>query len=223
MLKECCGNIHYEDIKVDHWRKFCQKIEDTNWSKRTKYNRWKMVRSFLLSLANDRGLNFEFVRNRQYARTMPHGNKDQWTWQQVQDALARATGVARTALLLGLNAGWYREDIADVKPENFDGVRMNKVRSKLKHEEDAMICSHLIWPETKAVLQYGITSRQIDDTFRNSRPALIGLHIRHCEKLYRNGLMIIAERKRQDCIVARGQRAIMANSISNSQSRKNRN
>lgn len=83
---------------------------------------------------------------------VPEGNKVQYTSEQVRTALANATGIARTALLLGLNCGFTKADIGEfVEQEHVinGGTHISKVRSKLPHKQTKVKPVWWLWPETK--------------------------------------------------------------------------
>ncbi len=166
LLQSVTGNISVNSITVDHWRQFFDKVNASELAPRTRYNRWKLAKGFLRSLQVDHDLNWTWLENRKYSFQMPQGNKIQWTFEQVRIALDNATGITKTALLLGLNFGWYVGDIAQFVPNHFDGLRVNKARQKLHKDEDAMICSHLCWKETQDAFQHGLLQSSIAKAFQ---------------------------------------------------------
>ncbi len=84
----------------------------------------------------------------QCGRLRPFGGGH--TIEEVRTALANVTGIARTALLMGLNFDFYASDIVELAADHVinDGSHVSKVRKKLAHKKNRVKPVWHIWPET---------------------------------------------------------------------------
>jgi hypothetical protein len=112
-----------------------------------------------------------WIGDKRHMLEVPEGDKVQYTIEQVRTALANAEGVARTALLLGLNCGFTKADIGELVEEHVinDGTHATKVRAKLQHKKSKVKPVWWLWPETKAALQFGVTSRDVEREYTKFR------------------------------------------------------
>ncbi len=106
MIVAITGDVAFKDITVQHYREYHKKVTGSGWSQRTQANAMRCINTFLKRLEVDHDLRFGFRQNREYQITAGEGRKVQYDLAQVNTALQHATGVARTALLLGLNCGF---------------------------------------------------------------------------------------------------------------------
>lgn len=170
LFLEAAGDISLKDISVQHYRRFLELVDGhKTWGEVTKIKAQQQVHTFLKRVEADHGYSFGFIRNPDYKRQMPDGEKVQWTLEQVQTALKHADGIARTALLLGLNAGFYYGDITELQADHFDGTHLNKPRAKNKGRRSPFVGSWKLWPETVEVLKYGLTKREVYREFQKLR------------------------------------------------------
>ena len=161
---------------MEHYRKFLVLLKAQGKSETTEINRQRALHTWLKRIEADHNIIFGFIRNPDYKREMPDGPKNQYTLEQVQIALANATGTARTALLLGLNAGFYWGDIVELDPEaknkdgspQFDGVRIRKGRAKNKKKKK-FIGNWILWDETKKNLLFGLSKKQLETAYNKFR------------------------------------------------------
>lgn len=169
LFSSATGNIRLQDIKVEHYRNFLDKVEHyPTWGEVTKSNAKKYINTFLKSVEIDHNLSFGFIRNRKYRGKKQVGKKLQYTLEQVKLALATATGVERTALLLGLNCGFYWGDICELTPEHLvNGTHIKKDRQKERKAsgEYVLVGSWLLWEETKKALVFGLKQRKAADIY----------------------------------------------------------
>jgi hypothetical protein len=113
-----------------------------------------------------------WIGDKRHMLEVPEGDKVQYTIEQVRTALANATGIARTALLLGLNFGFYASDIVELDEKEHvinGGTHVSKVRKKMAHRKTKVKPVWLIWPETKEAMTFGIKPRDLQrewDKFR---------------------------------------------------------
>ena len=147
---------------MQHYRKFFASLPS---GESTAYNRLRSVNTFLRRLEIEHGVNYHFRHSPSFKLEKPSGKKIQYTLAQLKTALSEATGIARTALLLGLNCGFYSGDIELLSQDKFDGSHINTARAKMRHKKNAMVGSWLLWPETKEVLQYGLSNRQVLEAY----------------------------------------------------------
>lgn len=164
LLLQATGDISVKQIDSFHWREFNRIIDECKLSDRTKLNRAKIAREFLRQVEaefSEFKLNFAFLRLSEFKRTMPDGEKVKYTLEQVRTALANATGIARTALLLGLNCGFYLGDIIELNTSHVVDGHIKKSRAKLKHKKNAMRTSWLMWADTQKCLAFGLTEYEI--------------------------------------------------------------
>jgi integrase len=170
---EQAGNVPLTEIDVPHYRAFMAALAaHETWGERSKVNAQRAVHTFLRRMENDHGklnLRFGFIKNSEYILSEPDGEKKTWAYEEVQTALRHATGAARCALLLGLNCGFYRSDIAALTAEKFDGKFIHAVRKKNEHKKKPFVGSWALWSETVAALQFGLTEAQIDSAFNRLR------------------------------------------------------
>lgn len=152
-----CGDIPFREVDTTHYRKFLELLEkQETWGERTRINRQRIVHTFLKRIEADYNVFFGFIRNPDYKKATPDGKKIRYSFEQVQTALKEATGDVRFALLMGLNAGFYWSDLAELTTDHFiNGERIEKGRAKNKNKGTPMVGSWLLWDETKTVLQYG--------------------------------------------------------------------
>ena len=169
---QACGNITVKEITIEHYRAFLKllKQQDT-WNDTSKARNQGRVHTFLHALETDHNHPMPWIGDKRHMLEVPEGNKVQYTIEQVRTALANATGIARTALLLGLNCGFTKADIGELAVENVinDGTHITKVRSKLKHKKSKVKPVWWLWPETAAALQFGLTSRDVDREYTKFR------------------------------------------------------
>lgn len=162
LFLKATGEIRIADIKVEHYRKFLDLLSvHPTWNDTSRAKQQGRVHSFLKKVEADYNLIFGFIRNKDYILPMPDGDKVQWPHDQVRDAMKLATGIPRTALLLGLNCGFYASDITSLVPGMFDGKYIKRGRKKNDHKKTKLVASWKIWKETQAALQFGITSRDL--------------------------------------------------------------
>jgi len=171
LFLEATGDIGFRDVNAQHYRKFMASLDAQEWSDRTKLNRQRMVHTFLKRIEADYNVVYGFIRNPDYKRQTPEGQKVQYTLEEVRTALKNAQGINRLSVLLGLNIGAYWGDITDLKPEHFDGTRINKARAKNKTKAGQVVGSWLLWPETIDALKYGYTKWQLEHSYAEFRKA----------------------------------------------------
>jgi hypothetical protein len=101
----------------------------------------------------------------------PEGEKVQYTLEEVKTALANAEGIARTALLLGLNCGFYASDMQELDEEHVinGGTHISKVRAKLRHKKSKVKPVWLLWPETKEVMRFKVAKRDMEREYMKLR------------------------------------------------------
>jgi len=137
LLYEATGNIGFRSLDVTHYRQFLAILDreqnSEQWTSRTKQNRQRCAHTFLRYLEADHNVIFGFVRNSKYRIEVgPSPTQTKYTLEQVKTAVQHAKGIARTALLLGLNCGWYASDIKELKAAHLDGTYIVKARAKNK-------------------------------------------------------------------------------------------
>lgn len=163
LFLEQTGDIPLNAVTVHHWRKLFSALKmHPTWGDRTRYNQLGIVTTFLTRVAADHGLNYGFIRNPDYRLPLPDGRKVQYTLEQVKTALEHATGEVRMALLLGLNAGMSWADMERLTPEMVQNGHIVCPRAKLLYRKNPVVGSWLLWPETKAVLKYGVIVRRLE-------------------------------------------------------------
>ena len=173
-LDACGGDIPLTEISVEHYRKYVAAVDAVpTWSETSRVYIIRTVASFLKQLETlHSGLNFRFVKAKEFRRIMPDGKKTQWTWEQVRLAIQHATGSNRTMLLMGLNCGAYISDICALKPEMFDGTHIRYVRQKNLNDPikgTKFEGCWKVWPETAEALQYSLSLKTTERTFKSFR------------------------------------------------------
>jgi hypothetical protein len=173
LFTQACGNILVTEITIDHYRKFFALLKkQDNWNDTSKAKNQGRVHTFLHALETDHNHPMPWIGDKRHMLEVPEGDKVQYTIEQVRTALANATGVARTALLLGLNCGFTKADIGELVEQEHvidGGTHISKVRSKLKHKKTKVKPVWWLWPETAAALQFGLTSRDVDREYTKFR------------------------------------------------------
>lgn len=162
LFTQATGKIRLQDITVQHYRKFIELVNAyATWGERSKANAQRCINTFLKRLGADHNISYGFIRNPEYQRSVPDGQRLQYTIEEVKTALQQATGINRTALLLGLNCGFYWGDMTELQEKHFDGNRINKGRAKNNHKKTKIVGSWLLWEDTKKHLQYGLTKLEL--------------------------------------------------------------
>lgn len=167
-----CGNITVKEITIDHYRAFLKLLaKQDNWNDTSKAKNQGRVHTFLHALETDHNHPMPWIGDKRHMLEVPEGDKVQYTIEEVRTALANATGIARTALLLGLNFGFYASDIVELAADHVinDGTHVSKVRKKLAHKKNRVKPVWLVWPETKEAMAFGIKRRDLQrewDKFR---------------------------------------------------------
>jgi hypothetical protein len=173
LFVQACGNILVTEITIDHYRKFLALLKkQDNWNDTSKAKNQGRVHTFLHALETDHNHPMPWIGDKRHMLEIPEGDKVQYTIEQVRTALANATGIARTALLLGLNCGFTKADISELVEQEHvinGGTHISKVRSKMKHRKTKARPVWLLWPETKEALQFGLTSRDVDREYTKFR------------------------------------------------------
>jgi hypothetical protein len=166
------GDIRLSDVTVQNYRAFLAKLEAyPTWGDVTRLNCQRQLHTFLKRVEADHSLTFGFIRNPDYKRQIPDGEKVQWTMEQVRTAIKHADGTARTYLMLALNCGFHAGDVVELKPDHFNGTHINKARAKLKGRRSPFVGSWKVWPETVAALMYGLTLWHVHAAFDKLRSA----------------------------------------------------
>lgn len=161
---KACGSITVKEITIDHYRKFLELLAGmTNWNETTRAKNQGRVHTFLHALETDHNHPMPWIGDKRHMLVVPEGDKIQYTIEEVRTALANADGIARTALLLGLNCGFYASDIVELKAEHVinDGKHISKVRKKMAHKRSRVKPVWFIWAETKEALTFGIKLRDL--------------------------------------------------------------
>ena len=171
MFGDTTGDISFRDITVKHYRSYWEKVKAEKWSDRNRANAMQTLNTFLKRLEADHDLRFSFKNNPEYRIAGGEGKKLQYSLEQVKTALQNAKGIARTALLFGLNCGLYWGDIRTLKPEHFIDGYMKKARQKNEKKDSPVIGTWKLWPETIEALQYGLTKWQLEEAYRQLRAA----------------------------------------------------
>jgi hypothetical protein len=173
LFVQACGNILVTEITIDHYRKFLALLKkQDNWNDTSKAKNQGRVHTFLHALETDHNHPMPWIGDKRHMLEVPEGDKVQYTVEEVRTALANATGIARTALLLGLNCGFTKADIGElVEAEHVinGGTHISKVRSKLRHKQTKVKPVWWLWPETKAALQFGVTSKDVEREYTKLR------------------------------------------------------
>lgn len=162
LFLEATGNISLKKIDVHHYRTFLEILDreqqEHNWTQRTKQNRQRVIHTFLKSIEADHNLVFSFIRNKKYRIRTGPVDQTKYTLEQVRLALQHAEGITRTALLLGLNCGFYWSDIIELEAKHFDGTHITKARAKNKRDgvQTGFMSRWKLWPETIEALQFGL-------------------------------------------------------------------
>jgi hypothetical protein len=170
LLVENTGDIPLKDVKVYHWREFHAAVRDhEDWSTTTKSNMLQTARTFMQKVEGDHGLNYGFIRNKDYIIHRPHGQKVQYTVDEVRTALKHATGDVRYALLIGLNCGSYWSDMRTMTAGMLQGDHLVRCRAKLRHKKDAVVGSWYLWPETRQAINLNADARKMADAYHEFR------------------------------------------------------
>jgi len=172
LFVQACGNILVTEITIDHYREFLKLLKKhPTWNDTSKAKNQSRVHTFLHALATDHNHPMPWIGDKRHMLPVPEGDKVQYTIEQVRIALANATGIARTALLMGLNFGFYASDIIELAEEHVvsEGKHVNKVRKKLAHKTNRVKPMWLIWPETKEAMAFGIKRRDLQREWDNFR------------------------------------------------------
>ena len=160
LFDKACGEVLLRDVSIHHYRKFLELLEaDVKERKldvwgRTHINRQRIVHTFLKRVESNYGLWFPFVRSPEFLKETPDGEKIKYTPDELRTAFKEATGLARVALLLGCNCGFYFGDIEELAPGHLREGRVVKGREKVK-KKNKFISQWKLWPETLAGLEYG--------------------------------------------------------------------
>ncbi len=172
MFGDITGDISFRNITVKHYREYWEKVKAEKWSDRNRANAMQTLNTFLKRLEADHDLRFTFRQNPEYRITAGEGQKTQYTVEQVKTALQNATDIARTALLLGLNCGFYWGDLTSLKPQHIiDGGYLKKGRKKNEKKPVQVVGTWKLWPETIEAIQYGLTKWQLEEAYRQFREA----------------------------------------------------
>jgi hypothetical protein len=176
LFLEAAGDVGVRDVNVHVYRRFMEKLRaKESWNDTTKPKNRGRVNAFLHMLEASFDLNFRWMKLAEFRMTEPPGKKERYTLEEARLALANADGVARTMLLVGLNLGWYKEDLAQYDPAKHltsDGRHVKKGRQKMDYLGSRQVVPvHLLWPETREALRPGITAEQGDYHFDKLRRA----------------------------------------------------
>jgi hypothetical protein len=172
LFLKACGNITVREIDIEVYRRFkAFLMEQTSWGDTTKAKNQGRVHTFLHALETDYNHPMPWIGDKRHMLEVPEGGKVQYDLHQVQAALAHADGIARTVLLAGLNFGFYASDMVELGDEHVvgGGTHVSKVRAKLKHKRNKVKPVWAMWPETKAVLRFGLTKTDIEREFNKLR------------------------------------------------------
>jgi hypothetical protein len=163
LLIEAVGDKLVGELDGHDWRRFNDLLDakDT-WGETTKVQNRKRVVAFLHFLEQFHGLHFPWVKC--YGRTLPMGKKVKYTLEEMRFALAHAEGLARVALIMGMNFGWTVADLEDCNPDDLDGDHITKVRAKLKAKR-RISPSWLVWPETREVMRFNVPATRYEYAF----------------------------------------------------------
>jgi len=157
-FKDVAGPIRLQDLDSSVWANWHHFVNVNNsWGPTTKRDKDKVARSFMHYLAGKHNLPFGFLKVKEYKFAEPDGNKEQWTLEQVKEALATATDKNRTILLLGLNAGQIQEDITTNIPDMVVDGRLSRVRQKNTWQVKPLKGTWHLWNETSKAMRYDIT------------------------------------------------------------------
>lgn len=168
---KACGNITVQEISIDHYRAYLKLMGQDNWNDTTKAKNQGRVHTFPHALETDHNHPMPWIGDKRHVLEVPEGDKVQYTVEQVRTAFANAQGIARTALLLGLNCGFTKADIAELTAEDIinEGTHATTVRAKLNHKKTKVKPVWWLWPETRAALQFGLTSKDVEREFTKLR------------------------------------------------------
>jgi len=156
-FKDVAGPIRLQDLDSSVWANWHHFVNVNNsWGPTTKRDKDKLVRSFMHYLAGKHNLPFGFLKVKEYKFAEPDGNKEQWTLEQVKEALATATDKNRTILLLGLNSGQIQEDITTNIPDMISDGRLTRVRQKNTWQVKPLKGTWHLWNETSKAMRYDI-------------------------------------------------------------------
>lgn len=151
---EITGHISVHDVSVDHYRKFVSKVKAlTTCGQTTKSNKQKYLHRFLKNLYAIHKIHIGYITLPEYQIRRGKPKKEQYTFEQVQLALANATGHDRAMLLLGLNCGFYLGDILSITADNCQADYISLPRSKLKSNNIEVYPTWYMWAETKRVTE----------------------------------------------------------------------
>jgi len=174
IFEKACGDVLLRDVSIHNYRKFLELLEadiqerDLELWGVTHINRQRAVHTFLKGVESNYGLWFPFVRSAEFKKEMPDGKKVKYTLDELRTALREAKGLARLALLLGCNCGWYFGDIEELAPGHLVNGRVVKGRDKNK-KKNKFIGQWKLWPETLAELQYGISAAEVEKAYNKLR------------------------------------------------------
>lgn len=164
------GSISVHEISIHHFRAFWKALATTTWGERTRFNCQNETKTFLRRVSANFNVSMPFLDSPEFRMECPEGSKTQWTFEQVQTALKESTGVVRTMVLLGLNAGMYIGDIFALEQGEFDGERIETCRAKLEHRKNAFVGSWKLWGATKEALTFGAANyKQMERAFKEFR------------------------------------------------------
>jgi len=172
LFLQACGNITVKEIDIEVYRKFLVLLKQKEeWSDTTKAKNQGRVHTFLHAIETDYNHPMPWIGDRRHMLEIPEGQKVQYTLEEVKTALANAEGIARSALLMGLNFGFYASDMRELTEEHIinGGTHVSKVRTKLKRRKVKVKPVWLLWPETKAVLQFGLTKKDVEREYMKLR------------------------------------------------------
>lgn len=155
------GDIAIQDVSVDHWREFTNRVRATpSWGQTTKSNIQAVARQFLNRVEIDRSVTYSFLRNKDYMIRRGKGKKVMYSVDQMRLALQHATGDVRLALLLGMNCGQIIGDIITNTPDMIVDGHLIRSRKKNDRLDDPSHEPHVgawkLWGETQSMLHFQV-------------------------------------------------------------------
>lgn len=138
-------------ITEEKYRRFCHALLKAELSGAYKRDTISDVRGFLRFLWEERLIpelrNLLSIKARVVDSEVQH-----FTADELRAMLTTATGPLRLFVWLFTNCGMRQRDVATITPAMFDGKYITRKRSKTQDHANAPKVSHVLWPETLALV-----------------------------------------------------------------------